>query len=237
MSAARPAAPAFRAPPRRSPDRRLTAGPSRSGRVPRTAESGSGAAGGAKAGCPGRASAPISRHSEHAHDRSRHHLRRLHAAPERARSTLALLVEARQALYCLGTARSGEIDDRPAGRGRREPPVCRRPRAPARPRGSAGESPGATAPTAPAGRRRPSCRRPTTPASGSSISKSCRLPLPMVQAALYQLVLDRKVGEYELARRRLAHRLRQPRERPRRRPPDADPARLALRPPRDPRRC
>ena len=39
------------------------------------------------------------------------------------------------------------------------------------------------------------------------------------------------------ARGRIAHRLRQPRIRPRRRPPDADPARLALRPPRDPRRC
>ena len=39
------------------------------------------------------------------------------------------------------------------------------------------------------------------------------------------------------ARGRIAHRLRQPRGRPRRGPPHADPARLALRPPRDPRRC
>ena len=36
--------------------------------------------------------------------------------------------------------------------------------------------------------------------------------VPMVQAALYQLVLDRKVGEYESARGRLADRLRQPRK-------------------------
>ena len=57
---------------------------------------------------------------------------------------------------------------------------------------------GATAPTAPAGRRRPSCRRPTIRAAGSSTSKSCRPPCRWCKAALYQLVLDRKVGEYEL---------------------------------------
>ena len=38
--------------------------------------------------------------------------------------------------------------------------------------------------------------------------------MPMVQAALYQLVLDRKVGELRAAGGRLADRLRQPGERP-----------------------
>ena len=57
--------------------------------------------------------------------------------------------------------------------------------------------------------------------------------VPMVQAALFQLVRDRKCGEYEPPRRRLAHGLRQPRERPRRHPPHADAAGVALRPPRD----
>ena len=59
----------------------------------------------------------------------------------------------------------------------------------------------------------------------------------MVQAALYQLVLDRKVRRIRTARRSLADRLRQPRIRPRRRPPHADAAGIALRPSGDQGRC
>ena len=58
----------------------------------------------------------------------------------------------------------------------------------------------------------------------------------MVQAALYQLALEQQGRRIRAPRRRVAHRLRQPRGRSRRGPPHADPARLALRPPRDPRR-
>ena len=72
-----------------------------------------------------------------AHDRSRHHLRRLHTAPERAGQHARTPRRGPPALCGLGTARRGKIDDRPAGRGRREPPVCRRPRAASRPRGPA----------------------------------------------------------------------------------------------------
>ena len=59
-------------------------------------------------------------------------------------------------------------------------------------------SPGATPPTAPAGRRRSSCRRPDD--TGLWLINLEELPscVPMVQAALYQLALERKVGEYEL---------------------------------------
>ena len=61
--------------------------------------------------------------------------------------------------HSLGPARGGEIDDRPAGRGGRQPPLRRRSRAPARPRRLEGHS---------LARR----RRPTIPASGSSTSRS-----------------------------------------------------------------
>ena len=57
--------------------------------------------------------------------------------------------------------------------------------------------------------------------------------VPMVQAALFQLVRDRKCGEYELPEGRLDHGLRQPRQRRRHHPPHADPAGVALRSPRD----
>ena len=59
-------------------------------------------------------------------------------------------------------------------------------------------SPGATPPTAPAGRRR--CFLPPTDDTGLWLINLEELPscVPMVQAALYQLALERKVGEYEL---------------------------------------
>ena len=78
--------------------------------------------------------APFSRHSEHAHDRSRHHFRGLHAPPERARRDPRPSRRRPSAGDGLGAARLGKIDDRTAGRGRRWPRICRRPCAPARPR-------------------------------------------------------------------------------------------------------
>ena len=59
-------------------------------------------------------------------------------------------------------------------------------------------TPGATAPTVRAGRRRCSCRRRTIPALWLINLEELPSAVPMVQAALHQLLLERKCGEYEL---------------------------------------
>ena len=124
----------------------------------------------APGGCPRRRPAI----PEHADDRPRHHLRRLHAAPERTRRHPRTSGRGPPADPGMGTARHCKIDDRPAGR---------------RPMPAAGMSTsgrscstpwtcaafrGATAPTAPAGRRRLSCRPRTIQAAGSSTWRNCR---------------------------------------------------------------
>ena len=92
--------------------------------------------GGARSNEPRRVSGPrrLPAIPKHAHDPSRDHLRRLHAAPERACRSARPFRRVPPAHACLGTARRGQIDDRPADRRGRQPPVCRRPRAAARPR-------------------------------------------------------------------------------------------------------
>ena len=71
-------------------------------------------------------------------------------------------------------------------------------------------SPGVTPPTAPAGRHPLGATRwappvflPPTDDTGLWLINLEELPscVPMVQAALYQLALERKVGEYALPRR------------------------------------
>ena len=84
----------------------------------------------APGGCPRRRPAI----PEHAHDRPRHHLRRLHAAPERTRRHPRAPGRGASTLCGMGTTRGRKIDDRAAGFRRRCPQICRRPRAPARPR-------------------------------------------------------------------------------------------------------
>ena len=61
--------------------------------------------------------------------------------------------------------------------------------------------------------------------------------VPMVQAALYQLVLDRKVGEYELPEGASLIACGNRESRPRRRASHADTARVPLRPSGDQGRC
>ena len=78
--------------------------------------------------------APLSCHSEHAHDPNRHYFRGLHPTPERTRDGARPPSRGPPSDDSLGPARSGEIDDRPTGCGSREPAIRRRSRAPARPR-------------------------------------------------------------------------------------------------------
>ena len=91
--------------------------------------------------------------------------------PSELAATLALLVEARQPAMVWGPPGSAKsmiaqqvaavaASMSTSGRSCSTPWTC-------------AASPGATPPTAPAGRRPSSCRRPVTPASGSSTSKSC----------------------------------------------------------------
>ena len=61
--------------------------------------------------------------------------------------------------------------------------------------------------------------------------------VPMVQAALYQLALDRKCGEYELPEGASLIACGNREKRPRRGASDADAPGLAVRAPGDPRRC
>ena len=97
-----------------------------------------------------------------------------------------------------GPPGAGEKPGRPASRRGCQPPVRRRPGAPPRPRRS---------PRHPVARwRRPHARwappafLPPSDDPGPWLINLEELPsaVPMVQAAMYQLVLDRKVGEYEL---------------------------------------
>ena len=73
---------------------------------------------------------------EAADDRPRHHFRRLHAAPERVRHHPRAVGRGPPARDFVGCSRQRKKRDRPAGRRRCRPPVCRRPGASARPRGS-----------------------------------------------------------------------------------------------------
>ena len=156
------------------------------------------ASAGVKAGRPESARGASPPFRSPAHEPTRNHFRGLHAPPERSRRDPRPSRRSPTAGHALGRAGDRQVDDRPAGRGRRQPPVCRRPgRCFSTPSISA-VSPGATATAAPAGRRRCSCRRPTMPASGSSTSKSCRPACRWCRRRSIQLALERKVGEYAL---------------------------------------
>ena len=121
--------------------------------------------------------------------------------PSELAEVLALLGRGPPGDHNLGATRGGEKSDQPAGRRSRQPPVRRRPGASARPCRPARHPLARRRRTVRAGRHRPSCRRPTIPAAGSSNLEELPSAVPMVQAALYQLVLERKVGEYELPER------------------------------------
>ena len=90
-----------------------------------------------------------------------------------------------------------QIPDRPKGRCRDQPRVCRRPRPAAGPRRSAGipwrDSADRT-------RWAPPAFLAPSDMDGRWLINLEELPsaVPMVQAALYQFVLDRRCGEYEL---------------------------------------
>ena len=179
--------------------------------------------------------APFSRHSEHAHDPTRHHFRGLHAAPERARLGARPPGRGPTTDDRLGPARFGEIDDRPAGRGSRPPPVRRRPGAPSRPRRLEGHPLarrrrphplGAAGVPAAVGRHRPVAHQP----GGASVRRSDGPGGPVSARPRPE---GRRV---RASRGRLADCLRQPRDRPRRRAPHADAAQQPLRPSRDPGR-
>lgn len=95
-----------RAPLHRLPDGwcALTATPSRQLSIrPKGPESG-GWRGRGRWASGGRPRRSASRHSEHPHDPTRHHLRRLHAAPERTRLSARTPRRGPTALYCLGAA-------------------------------------------------------------------------------------------------------------------------------------
>ena len=150
--------------------------------------------------------------------------------PSELAATLALLVEARQPVMVWGPLRrSAKSADRPAGRRRRRPAVCRRPGAPARPRRpprhpvARQRRPhplGAARLPAAHGRSRPLAHQPGGAAVGGADGASGAVSVgPRPQG--------RRI---RTPRGRLADRLRQPRVRPRRRAPHADAAGIALRP-------
>ena len=156
--------------------------------------------------------------------------------PRELAATLALLVEARQPTLVWGppgTAKSMIAQQVAADAGRRYVDVRALLLDPVDLRGIPWRD------SADRTRWAPPAFLPPTDDPGRWLINLEELPsaVPMVQAALYQLVLDRKVGEYETARGRLADRLRQPRERPRRRASHADAARIPLRPSGDQGRC
>ena len=84
-SAASLAAPPCRTPPQRAPDFRFVQRRNAAPVVRPTATRVRGALRPERRRDTRRVSTPLSRHLEHAHDRSQHHLRGLHAPPERAR--------------------------------------------------------------------------------------------------------------------------------------------------------
>ena len=129
------------------------------------------------------------------HDR--YHLRRLLAAPERTRQHLALLVEARQPVVVWGApgcAKSQIAQQVAAQAGREYVDVRALLLDPVDLRGIPWRD------GADRTRWAPPAFLPPSDADGSWLINLEELPsaLPMVQAALYQLVLDRKCGEYEL---------------------------------------
>ena len=179
--------------------------------------------------------APFPRHPEHADDRSREHFRGLHAAPERARRGARPPGRGPPALHLVGPAGLGKIDDRPASRRGRQSPVRRRSRAPSRPRGSARHPLarrrrphplGAAGLPAAVRRFRTLAHQPRGAAVGGADGPGGALPARAGPQG-------RRI---RAPRGRVAHRLRQPGDRPRRRPPHAHAACLPLRPSRDPGR-
>ena len=164
-----------------------------------------------------------------AHARSRHHLRRLHAAPERTRRHPRAAGRGPPAGDPVGSSGQRQERRRPAGRRRRRPPVCRRPGAPARPRGPARhpvarqrrQDPlGAARLPAAHRRSRPLAHQPGGAAVGGADGASGALPAGA-----------RPQGRgIRAARGRVADRLRQPGVGPGRRPPHADAIGIALRP-------
>ena len=136
------------------------------------------------------------------------------------------------ACHRLGPTRLRQEPDRAAGRRRRGPRVRRRPGAPAR----SGGSPrhplarrrrphplGAAGLPAAVRRSRPLARQPR----GAAVRRPHGAGRALPARAGPQVRRVRATGG------RVAHRLRQPGGRPRRRAPDADAARVPLRPPRD----
>ena len=83
---------------------------------------------GARGGRPRRNSSTPPASLEHANDRSRYHLRRLLAAPERTRQHPGAAGRSPPTGGCLGCPRVRQESDRPAGRGASRPRVCRCPR-------------------------------------------------------------------------------------------------------------
>ena len=186
----------------------------------------------APGGCPRRHPAI----PEHADDRPRPRFRRLHAAPERTRRHPRAPGRGPPADPGLGTARHGKIDDRPAGRRRCRPAVCRRPRAPARPRRS---------PRHPLARQR---RPHPLGAAGLPAARRRSRPLAHQPGGVAVGGADGAGGALSVgagpegrriraARGRVADRLRQPRVGPGRRASHADAAGIPLRPPGDQGRC
>ena len=186
----------------------------------------------APGGCPRRRPAI----PEHADDRSRHHLRRLHAAPQRARRHPRAPGRGPPADPGMGTARRRQERHCPAGRRRCRPPVCRRPGAPARPRGS---------PRHPVARRR---RQDPLGAAGLPAAHGRSGPLAHQPRRAAVGGADGASGavsagarpqgrRIRAARRSLADRLRQPGVGPRRRASHADAAGIPLRPSGDQGRC
>ena len=158
--------------------------------------------------------------------------------PSELAATLALLVEARQPVIAgMGTAPGSRQERRrPAGRRRRRPPVCRRPGAPARPRGPA---------------RHPVARqRRPHPLGAAGLPAAHRRSRPLAHQSGGAAVggADGASGALSVgagpqgrriraARGRLADRLRQPGVRSRGGAPHADAIGIALRPSGDQGRC
>ena len=170
------------------------------------------------------------------HDRARYHLRRLLAAPERTRQHPGAAGRGPPTGGGLGSSRLRQESNRPTGRGAGRPRVCRCPRPTVGP-GRSARHPvarrrrphalGAACFPAALGRGRQLADQPGGTALGSADGPGGPVPA----RARPQM---RRV---RTPRRRRADRLRQPRGRPRRCPPHAVAARLALRPSGDPGRC
>ena len=232
-SAASPAAPAFPAPPRKPPDRRCTSTrtafmpvlfpPNRAERRVRRARSDRG---------PERVrTAPFPRIMERADDRPRHHLRRLHPSPERARRSAQPARAQPAARDRLGPSRMRQEPDRTAGGEPGRLQLHRRPRAHARPRRPA---------------RHPMARRRRPHPLGAPVLPAAHhehRALPHQPGGARLLRADgpglalpadpgAQVRRVRAPARRLDHRLQQPRRRSRRHTPHAHPARQPLRAPR-----